>query len=65
MAKKQSFGDKVGKASEKEQKTCIKLVRSTKSKKTKDGIRFSEEILGVPAGENVDSYVNNLLGTSK
>ncbi len=64
MAKKQSFGDKVGKTVEKEQKTCIKVVRSVQSKKNKDGIRFSEEIHSVPSGENVESFVNNLLGSS-
>jgi len=65
MAKKQTFGEKTGKAVAKEQKTCIKIVRTVKSNKNKDSIRFSEEIHSVPNGESVDNYVLNLLGNSK
>lgn len=65
MAKKQTFGDKTGKAIAKGQNTCIKIVRAGKSNKNKDSIRFSEEMHSVPNGESVDNYVLNLLGNSK
>jgi hypothetical protein len=56
MAKKQSFGDKVGKGSSKEQKTYIKFVKSYRSE-VNDSIRFSEKIMGIPNGENITDYL--------
>ena len=62
MAKKQTFGDKVGK-NKQNAKTNIKFVKSTVT--SKGSIRFSDEIVGVPEGENVDNYLKNLLSESK
>lgn len=62
MAKKQSFGDKVGKHNQ-NSKTNIKFVKSTKT--NKGNIRFSEEIIGVPEGENVENYLKNLMAEAK
>tara|TARA_B100001029_G_C14988073_1_gene410278 strand:+ start:861 stop:1049 length:189 start_codon:yes stop_codon:yes gene_type:complete len=62
MAKKQSFGDKVGK-NKQNLKTNIKFVKSSL---TSDGnIRFSDEIVGVPEGENIENYLKNILAQSK
>ena len=58
MAKKQSFGDKVGK-NKKASKTNIKFVKSTVTQK--GSIRFSDEIVGVPDGENVEKYLKSLM----
>ena len=57
MAKKQTFGDKVGK-NKQNAKTNIKFVKSTVT--SKGSIRFSDEIVGVPEGENVENYLKNL-----
>ncbi|MAJ44866.1 MAG: hypothetical protein CMF96_09025 [Candidatus Marinimicrobia bacterium] len=62
MAKKQTFGDKVGK-NKKNTKNNIKFVKSTIT--PKGSIRFSDEIIGVPEGENVENYLKNLLVDSK
>lgn len=62
MAKKQTFGDKVGKHN-KNSKTNIKFVKSTLTEK--GNIRFSEEIVGIPEGENVENYLKNLITESK
>ena len=62
MAKKQTFGDKVGK-NNKNSKTNIKFVKSTLTEK--GNIRFSEEIVGIPEGENVENYLKNLITESK
>ena len=59
MAKKQTFGDKTKKNSEKS-KTFFKVVRTTKNKDTK-GIRFNEEMVGVPSGENADNFIKLFL----
>ena len=62
MAKKQTFGDKVGK-NNKNSKTNIKFVKSTLTEK--GNIRFSDEIVGIPEGENVENYLKNLITESK
>ena len=59
MAKKQTFGDKTKKSSEKS-KTFFKVVRTIKNKDTA-GIRFNEEMLGVPPGENADNFLKKFL----
>jgi hypothetical protein len=62
MAKKQSFGDKTKKAGEKA-KVFFKVVRTKKNKDT-EGIRFNEEMLGVPPGENADNFIKSFLDDS-
>ena len=59
MAKKQTFGDKTKKASD-NAKSYFKVVRTTKNSKT-EGIRFNEEILSIPAGENQDNFIKKFL----
>ena len=58
MAKKQTFGDKVGGKSVSE--TFIKLIRSSRSDKT-GALRFNEEMIQIPNGENADAVVKDLL----
>ena len=58
MAKKQSFGDKVGK--QLANKNYIKLIRSSRSEKT-GALRFNEEMIQIPDGKNTDSVVKELL----
>ena len=58
MAKKQSFGDKVGKKDE--IKNYIKLIRSNRSEKT-GALRFNEEMIQIPDGKNADTVVKELL----
>ena len=58
MAKKQSFGDKVGKKDE--NKNHIKLIRSSRSEKT-GALRFNEEMIKISDGKNVDAVVKELL----
>ncbi len=58
MAKKQSFGDKVGKKDE--VKNYIKLIRSSRSEKT-GALRFNEEMIQIPDGKNTDAVVKELL----
>ena len=58
MAKKQSFGDKVGKKDETQ--NHIKLIRSTRSEKT-GALRFNEEMIKISDGKNADAVVKELL----
>ena len=58
MAKKQSFGDKVGKKDE--LTNHIKLIRSSRSEKT-GALRFNEEMIKISGGENADAVVKELL----
>ena len=58
MAKKQSFGDKVGRKDE--IKNYIKLIRSIRSEKT-GALRFNEEMIQIPDGKNADAVVKELL----
>ena len=59
MAKKQTFGDKTKKAGEKT-KSFFKVVRTRKNSDT-DGIRFNEEMVGVPPGEKADNFIKIFL----
>tara|TARA_Y100000590_G_C15314362_1_gene861385 strand:+ start:374 stop:559 length:186 start_codon:yes stop_codon:yes gene_type:complete len=59
MAKKQTFGEKVGKQKA-SSKNHIKLIRSGKSKKT-NALRFYEEMVKIPDGKNADSVVKEIL----
>ena len=58
MAKKQTFGDKVGQA-KKSGKNHLKLVRFSRS--SKGALRFYEEMVQIPEGKNADGYVKELL----
>jgi len=60
MAKKQSFGDKVGKKDE--LTNHIKLIRSSRSEKT-GALRFNEEMIKISGGENADAVVKELLAS--
>ena len=58
MAKKQTFGDKVG--GKDVAQTFIKLIRSDRSDKT-GALRFNEEMIQIPNGESADAVVKELL----
>ena len=58
MAKKQSFSDKIGRKTE--VKNHIKLIRSGRSDKT-GALRFNEEMIQIPDGENANAIVKELL----
>jgi len=59
MAKKQAFGDKVGKKKG-TGKNHIKMIRTARSVKS-GALRFYEEIIRVPEGKNADNVVKELL----
>ena len=59
MAKKQSFGEKVGKK-EGTAKNHIKLIRTGRAAKS-GALRFYEEMIRIPEGKNADSFVKELL----
>ena len=59
MAKKQSFGDKVGK-NKGTGKNHIKLIRTGRAAKS-GALRFYEEIVRIPDGKNADIVVKDLL----
>ena len=59
MAKNQSFGNKV-KNNKGTGKNHIKLIRTGRAAKS-GALRFYEEIVCVPDGENADSVVKKLL----
>ena len=59
MAKKQSFGDKVGKKKG-TGKNHIKLIRTSRSSKS-GALRFYEEIVRIPDGKGADSFIKDLL----
>ena len=58
MAKKLSFGDKVG--GKVVVNSYIKLIRSGRSDKT-GSLRFNEEMIQIPDGKNADAVVKELL----
>ena len=62
MAKKQSFGDKVGRKDE--IKNYIKLIRSSRSEKT-GALRFNEEMIQIPDGKSADAVVQELLANKE
>ena len=59
MAKKQSFGDKVGKKKG-TGKAHVKLIRTDRAAKS-GALRFYEEIVRIPDGKNADIVVKDLL----
>ena len=59
MAKKQSFGDKIGKQKG-TGKNHIKLIRAGRTEKS-GSLRFYEEMIYIPDGKNADSIVKELL----
>jgi len=63
MAKKQTFGDKVGKQG-KQEKTTIKLIKTFKGE-GKDNVRFNEEMIGIPDGENIENYLKSYIESNK
>ena len=58
MAKKQTFGDKVG--GKDASKIYIKLIRSGRSDKT-GALRFNEDIIPVPKDKSADAVVKDIL----
>jgi len=58
MAKRQSFGDKVG--AKKNVKDIIKVVRASVSSVT-GALRFSSEMVRVPDGKSADNVVKELI----
>ena len=58
MAKKQTFGDKVG--GKDASKIYIKLIRSGRSDKT-GALRFNEDIIPVPTDKSADAVVKDIL----
>ena len=62
MAKKQTFENKLGKSVNK--KNQIKLIRS-QFMENKQSIRFSEEIVVIPDGKTIDSYLKEIVDNSK
>ena len=59
MAKKQGFGDKVGKKKG-TGRNHIKVIRTGRSVKS-GALRFYSEMVRVPEGKNADSIVKELL----
>ena len=59
MAKKQSFGDKVKKGSEKGSLKHVKVINVKRS--TKDALKFNEQMLAVNSDENIDLAVKKFL----
>ena len=59
MSKSQTFRNKVGKKKE-TGKNHIKLIRTSRAARS-GGLRFYEEMVRVPDGENADSLVKELL----
>ena len=60
MAKKQSFGDKVSKSSEKESLKHVKVIRTFRSKKT-NSLKFNEFMLAVHGDKDSNSAVKEFL----
>ena len=62
MAKKQTFGDKVGKQNS--SKNHIKLIRSGRASKS-GALRFYGEMIRVPDGKNADALVKEILSNKE
>lgn len=60
MAKKQSFGDKVIKGSEKDSLKHVKVIRAFRSKET-NSLKFNELILAVYGDKSPDAAVKEFL----
>jgi len=58
MAKKQTFESKLNKSDSK--LSQVKLIRSFLSK-TKDSVRFSEEMVRIPDGKSIESHLKEVL----
>ena len=58
MAKKQTFGDKVGKKSS--SKNHIRLIRSGRAPKS-GALRFYDEMVRIPDDKSADALVKELL----
>ena len=63
MAKKQTFGDKVGKQKELS-KNHIKVIRYGREKKT-GSLRFYHEMVRIPNGKNADAMAKEVFDRSK
>ena len=60
MAKKQSFGDKVNKSSEKGSLKHVKVIRTFRSKET-NSLKFNELMLAVRSDKNMNEAVKEFL----
>ena len=60
MAKKQTFGDKVNKGSEKGSLKHVKVVRAFRSKET-NSLKFNELMLAIQGEKNPDAAVKEFL----
>ena len=60
MAKKQTFGDKVNKSSEKESMKHVKVIRAFRSKDT-NSLKFNELMLAISGDKNPDTAVKEFL----
>ena len=59
MAKKQTFGDKVGKSCKGEKKKYIKLIRVTRS--DMGFLKFNDTMLGIDGDKNPDNVVKEII----
>jgi len=59
MAKKQTFGDKVGKAGSSKKK-FVKVIKAIRSKES-NSLKFNEIMLGVSDDKNPSSVVKEIL----
>ena len=62
MAKKQTFGEKVG--NKHTSQTFIKLIRSGRSDKT-GALRFNEDMIEIPEDKSADAIVKSLLSNKE
>ena len=60
MAKKQTFGDKVSKSSEKDSLKYVKVVRTLRSKET-NSLKFNELMLAVRGDKDPNTAVKEFL----
>jgi len=60
MAKKQTFGDKVNKGSDKDSLKHVKVVRTLRSKET-NSLKFNELMLAIRGDKNPDAAVKEFL----
>ena len=59
MAKKQTFGDKVGKGSGADKQKHIKLIRVIRT--DKGSLKFNNSMVGIDADKNPDNVVKEIL----
>ena len=60
MAKKQTFGDKVNKGSEKDSLKHVKVIRTFRSKET-NSLKFNELMLAIRGDKNPNEAVKEFL----